>query len=141
MPVIDTGLLVLLLVAAAMVALGVSLALQPVRDTATDAAAGPAPTRGPAWTRPVGALVALIGVVAGCTLIWPGMERTTAGVTMGVAVLLFAVGIAYRRRSGMTDEAELPGATTRPQLGLLLTGTGIATAAMVVGVGLAGRLV
>ncbi|HEY5724279.1 MAG TPA: hypothetical protein VIT45_18360 [Allosphingosinicella sp.] len=140
MPVVDTRLLVLLLVAAALVALGVSLALQPVRDTAPDAA-GPAPTGGPAWMRPLGAVVALIGLVAGCTLIWPGMDRTTAGVTMGVAVLLFAVGIAYRRRSGMADEAEAPGATPRPQLGILLTGTGIATAAMVVGVGLAGRLV
>jgi hypothetical protein len=139
-PVVDTRLLVLLLVAAALVALGVSLALQPVRDTAPDAA-GPAPTGGPGWMRPVGAVLALIGLVAGCTLIWPGMERTTAGVTMGVAVLLFAVGIAYRRRSGMADEAERPGATPRPQLGILLTGTGIAAAAMVVGVGLAGRLV
>ena len=140
MPIVDTRLLVLLLVAAALVALGVSVALQPVRDTAPDAA-GPVPTRGPGWMRPLGALVALMGLVAGCTLIWPGMDRTTAGVTMGVAVLLFAVGIAYRRRSGMADEAEAPGATPRPQLGLILTGTGIATAAMVVGVGLAGRLV
>jgi len=140
MTAVDTRLLVLLLVAAALVALGVSLALQPVRDTAPDAA-GPAPTGGPAWTRPLGVVVALLGLVAGCTLIWPGMDRTTAGVTMGVSVLLFAVGIAYRRRSGLADEAETPGATPRPQLGIILTGTGIAAAAMVVGVGLAGRLV
>src|SRR5687767_14155166 len=140
MSVIDTRLLVLLLVAAAVVALGVSLALQPVRDTAPDAA-GPTPSGGPAWTRPLGVVVALIGLGAGCTLIWPGMDQTTAGVTMGIAVLLFAVGIAYRRRSGLADETETPGATPRPQLGILLTGTGIAAAAMVVGVGLAGRLV
>jgi hypothetical protein len=140
MTAVDTRLLVLLLVAAALVALGVSLALQPVRDTAPDAA-GPVPTGGPAWARPLGVVVALLGLVAGCTLIWPGMDRTTAGVTMGVSVLLFAVGIAYRRRSGLADEAEAPGATPRPQLGIILTGTGIAAAAMVVGVGLAGRLV
>ena len=139
MSVVDTRLIVLLLVAAALVALGVSVALQPVRDPAVPAE-GPAPAGAPAWARPLGALLALLGLAAGCTLIWPGMDRTTAGVTMGIAVLLFAVGIAYRRRSGLADEAERPGATPRPQLGILLTGTGIAAAAMVVGVGLAGRM-
>ena len=139
MSVVDTRLIVLLLVAAALVALGVSVALQPVRDPAVPGD-GPAPAGAPAWARPLGALLALLGLAAGCTLIWPGMDRTTAGVTMGIAVLLFAVGIAYRRRSGLPDEAERPGATPRPQLGILLTGTGIAAAAMVVGVGLAGRM-
>jgi preprotein translocase subunit SecY len=136
MSVIDTRLIVLLLVAAAIVALGVSMALAPVRDSES----GEAPGRVPGWARLLGALIALLGVAAGCVMIWPGLDMTTAGVAMGISVLLFAVGIAYRRRTGLADEAEQPGATPRPQLGILLTGTGIATAAMVVGVGLAGRL-
>jgi hypothetical protein len=135
--VIDTRLLVFLLIAAALVALGISLLLAPVRDPET----GEAPDRPPAWARLLGGLVALLGLVVGCILIWPGLDVTTAGVAMGVSVLLFAVGIAYRRRSGLADEVERPGATPRPQLGMLLTGTAIATAAMVLGVGLAGRLI
>jgi preprotein translocase subunit SecY len=137
MSVVDTKVIVLLLVAAAMVALGVSVLLAPVRDSES----GEAPARAPVWARPLGALVALLGVVAGCVLIWPGLDMTTAGVGMGISVLLFAVGIAYRRRTGLADEPEQPGETPRPQIGILLTGTGIATATMIVGVGLAGRLV
>ena len=137
MSVIDTRLIVLLLVAAAMVALGVSLLLTPVRDSES----GETAARMPGWARPLGALVALLGLVAGCTVIWPGLDQTTAGVAMGISVLLFAVGVAYRRRTGLAGEHERPGVTPRPQLGILLTGTGIANAAMVMGVALAGRLI
>jgi hypothetical protein len=133
---IDIGIILQLLVAAALVAVGCSFLIQPVRDPSAGGGAAPGlPGATAWWARPVGGLVALLGVAAGVALIWPGLDRVTAGAAMAMGVLLFALGMALRRGEGSGE----PG-TPRPRAGILLTGAGIATAAMILGVALAGRL-
>jgi hypothetical protein len=119
-----------------LVAVGCSFLIQPVRDPSSGSEAAPGLAGASAWwARPVGGLVALLGVAAGIALIWPGLDLVTAGAAMAMSVLLFALGVALRRGEG-SGEAGMP----RPRAGILLTGTGIATAAMILGVALAGRI-